>query len=276
MKTHIISKFAIVYLLGALIYVFYFASERQYDALLTNSPAAVSNRESTLGLFFPRWDEINKKYNFIGVGHDDTPRWYKIATDPSFKLWPEEIQKVRAKEYVRQYIGNAAGIDSRKVERWLLEMIYFVNAKTFTYEDIFGSEESPTNTLIRSTYEAHLTQAVNFLPLASHWYALQNHISLTLAVYPVLVGLPLFLLQIVIWVFDLVRKRKPLFLFLTKRSLLIVTWLALVIGTIYFVVGARREYQTEVITKFVMGRWYFIGTGVIEGIVGFFLAFLGF
>ena len=107
----------VIYGLSCLMLTCVWGYNSYYTTLINNSPFYVGNRDSTMGLFFKKWDEINSTYD--PLLKDETPRWYDEIKKPLFvtikdnKL-NEALQEERAKEYVRQHIKGAMGIDHKK------------------------------------------------------------------------------------------------------------------------------------------------------------------
>ena len=165
-----------------------------YEDLIINSPIYVNNQDYVMGIFFKEWDEINSTYDPLWK-KENPPRWYKRVNEGAFQIQPIAFQELEAKEYVRQHVKESMGIDHTKVEAWLLGVIRSVNAGVYTYQEVFGTG-SEENNLWTSMHIHHLRQIVSLLPVREHLDILQNKMNWIFLPIPILMGIPLLIIQL--------------------------------------------------------------------------------
>jgi hypothetical protein len=229
-----------------------------------------------MGLFFKRWDEINSTYDPLWH-NDKTPRWYdKVKTMhvPEGKIF-KEMQEEQAKEYVRQYIKNSMGIDHTKVEAWLVGIIRAVHAGIYSYEEVFGTPAGQYNTWA-SISMAHLQQVVSLLPIKSHLSIIKKNLNMLLFIFTFLAGIPLLLVQIIMWIKNLFQKKPLSFIYLSKKTTLTFLYISCAMFIAYFVVFFIGEWNKAASIDFPGGKWYPLQTTVIVSIIAFIFSFLGF
>jgi len=237
-----------------------------------------SNKDSTMGLFFKKWDDRNQQD--IWLAGDKTSRWYRVVFEMPIFLngttnWSEDMQRNQADKYVRKYISDASGIDGARVKKWLFGIIKNVKNGIYTYQDIFGGEPTEKDTW-RNIEEAQLRQALAYVPFRSYLYAINDSISFIIACFPILFGVPLILIQFMAWIIQRLKKEKLSYLFyLTKGLFRFIFLFSIVIGVIYFFRVAIDVYHGQKIADFVSGKFFHIKTGIIVGALAFLLSFLG-
>lgn len=268
----IIRKIALCYgviCLGVTVWL----SHRIYQTEISrNATWYESNRNYTMSLFFPKWEDIGQRYDTFWNA-DAEPKWYEQALDPTFQVLDIDWQKSRGKEYIRKYVKRAAGIDHRKVEAWLNEVIDYAHSNVYSFADVFGQDFSSHS----STWEeAKLRQAISMTPLHSHWYIFKETAWIILLIFPVLMGIPLFLVQLICWGRDALSHKKSGFLYLTNKSLRWVLLLSAVVSIIFGISVTKAEYETAVATEFVSGKWFFMQMGAFACLASFLFGFLGF
>lgn len=266
----------VVYGLFCLLVTVFILNRVHYGSLVNSSPSYVNNRFYVMSLFFPRWEAITKAYDPASFG-EKTPKWYDVIKEPRFVLGGalgKSFQENKAREYIKQYVEDSSGIDHKKVERWLFEIINFVNHKVTGYESF---EEVFLGTgLSNQVAENHLMQVVSFIPLREQLRIFQEDDSIFLLAFPVLFGLPLLFVQICSWGYNLIKGRPLRGISLTRKSSWIFLVVALAVGIYYLISGSMDEYETAKMTAFVSGRWFWLQMGCIYGLVALLGAFLWF
>lgn len=267
-----LKRAAIIYGICCFMVVGFFLVRMHEMAVDQNAYLWWSNRDSTMGLFFKRWDERNK--DDWSLSADKTPRWYEIVQEPIFKSFPEDFQKARAKEYIRRYIENASGINYKEVEKWLFHVIDWANHDIYTYEQVFLGTPSD---MYHSMEESRLRTALAYLPLGSYWYAIKDDLWMPFAFFSVLFGVPLLLIQIFFWVLEFIKKKRISQLFhLTKRSLIIISLISGAIGLFYGINVMRNEFELGERLGFISGKLLPFQMGGLVFVFSLVISFLGF
>ncbi|MDP8212126.1 MAG: hypothetical protein P9X22_02395 [Candidatus Zapsychrus exili] len=273
----VIRSIIVIYGLVCLLLLFWMGHRGYYDALVNNSPYYNTNRDYTMALFFERWDEINSTYDPY-YAKDNTPKWYDEIKKPLFfvagsnKL-NKSLQKLHAKEYIRQYVKGAVGIDHRKVEAWLLNIVVVVNAGVYTYEEIFLAPAKQYD-LISSMHMNHLRQVLSFLPITEHLASMKTQLNLSLSVLPVLFGFPLFLIQLVLWIKNIILKKELSFIMLKRKVVVLFLYASTALAIAYFIYFFKIEWEKAAYTDFVSGKLLPLQVASFTGGISFLFTFL--
>ena len=281
MHKRVIRILIIIYAIACLLFVVRGVYRSYISNLVNNSPFYCNNRDYVMGLFFKKRTQINEEYDLLQV-KDTTPKWYDIVRErPAFLVLGEglskDIQIIQAKEYIRQHVKGSVGIDHKRVEEWLVNIVKMTNFEKplFTYEEVFNTPVGKYDSW-NSMYEHHLRQIVSFIPFNEMWREFVKDSGIFLSIFPVLFGIPLLLTQIGVFIIRLITKRKHSILGLSKRALKVIFWVSLAIGIFYGARSLINQWSIGKATKFVVSKWEHIKIGLFSLPFAFVISFLGF
>ncbi|GEM_PF-6688585 len=254
----------------------FFYSRIHYQEIVISAPWYISNRNYVMALFFPKWEKLNQLNDPQANPSDKTPRWGEVLKTPRFASvgsdFAKDSQASKAREYVRQYVQNSAGIDHKKVESWLLAIIRFTNAGVLKNEEVFAEEPN----FQQGVFEQQLQQVLTFIPLREHWRVFKENINLPMFLFCILLGVPQLFVYIVVAIMKrFIRSFKTELFSLRKKELSRFLVLSIFIGIFYTVLGIMSEYETAKLTNFVSGKWFFLQWGLMQGAIAMASSFLG-
>ena len=112
----------------------------------TWASAIGQEQDWVLSLFFKKWDNISKEYDFPW-SKDNTERWYEIVTKPDFIKQPRIVQEAQAKVYIEAHLKDSKYVDYEKVEHWLVGALHDIGERS--PEKIFCSlKEDPMDIVV--------------------------------------------------------------------------------------------------------------------------------